>query len=659
MTTIASFSVPKDSTIIGNICGYDHSPIQAGDAAVFCPVCQTPHHATCWTSNGNKCTLMGCEGSGIIVGNDATITTGQPPGPVWAPTVPGPPPPPPSPPPGRPFNWLAAAAWGLAVIVMGFVLFRLIGGAIESFEPEVVVVVDEVTPTADANAIVEPTSSLSTSGISTAETGTVADDAANEAEAVDPLPNVTDLSGGPQPIDTQQIELPGGLIVEQVFVPTGSFLMGSESGDPDEQPIHTVQLSSFWIDRQEVTNGQYADCVNEGTCAPPLATSSYSRPDYTTNPAYSHYPAIHVNWEMAMEYCQWQGGRLPTEAEWEYAALNNQGQSYPWGGAISGGKANFCDAECNPNFSWRDTGVNDGQAELAPVGAYPAGASWVGALDMAGNVYEWVYDSYESDYYAISPSDDPVNESATSAGRVLRGGSWFDRAAFLRSANRLEFAAGGSGDNIGFRCVSRQEAATVAEIPAITRAVPAATVSAPPLPPPTETAQLPTQPPSPLPATSPPPTPLPTPQQVTCAPGPGDRWGPTLWAAHRERLGCPLNQETRTNAAYQYYERGLTVWRQDADRIYVLYDNGRYSSFPDDSPSGFHESDLVKGGFGYLWRNNSAVREGLGQPLAIEFNATNFAVQDFAGGTIFYFFENDARNYILFADEGRWMSTQQ
>lgn len=184
------------------------------------------------------------------------------------------------------------------------------------------------------------------------------------------------------------------------------------------------------------------------------------------------------------------------------------------------------------------------------------------------------------------------------------------------------------------------------------------------LPPPTATSLPPTLPPTslPLPTSPPPPTSPPAPPtspSLVCQQEPGPRWGPTMWDRYKERLGCALTGEIRTGAAYQYYQSGMMVWRQDANRIYVLYNNGAYSSFPDNSPDGYHDSDLVKGGFGYLWNTNADIRNRIGQPQVIEFNATNFAVQDFAGGTIFYFYENDARNYALLADNNTWKSAKE
>lgn len=160
---------------------------------------------------------------------------------------------------------------------------------------------------------------------------------------------------------------------------------------------------------------------------------------------------------------------------------------------------------------------------------------------------------------------------------------------------------------------------------------------------------------TPLPTNTPSPPP---PPPVNCV-DVGDRWGPTLWNEHKDRLGCALTQEIRTNAAFQRYQRGLAIWREDVDRVYILYDNGTFSTFPAAGPEGYFDTPLLKGSFGYLWNNNETVRSGLGQPAAAEANALNFAAQDFERGTILYFFENDAFNYVLFADNNRWTSTQE
>lgn len=132
-----------------------------------------------------------------------------------------------------------------------------------------------------------------------------------------------------------------------------------------------------------------------------------------------------------------------------------------------------------------------------------------------------------------------------------------------------------------------------------------------------------------------------------------------MWDRYQDRLGCATTDEMRTNAAYQYYENGMMVWREVPDLVYVLYNNGSFNVFPAEGPDGYFVSDWVKGSFGYLWTNNATVRSRIGQAEAAEFNATNFAAQDFAGGTIFYFLENNAHNYALFNDNGTWTSAQR
>ncbi len=158
---------------------------------------------------------------------------------------------------------------------------------------------------------------------------------------------------------------------------------------------------------------------------------------------------------------------------------------------------------------------------------------------------------------------------------------------------------------------------------------------------------------------TPPPTEAPAFVPAACQLNPGDRWGTTLYAQYDSDLGCPLNQEHRPDAAYQRYQKGLAVWRGgDVDRVYFLYNNGTYTSYSAAAaPQGYYDSALLKGAFGYYWNTNADVRSRLGDPLEAEANASQFAVQDFSSGLIFYFYENGANNYVLFAATGRWTST--
>ncbi len=241
----------------------------------------------------------------------------------------------------------------------------------------------------------------------------------------------------------------GGVEVEQVFVPAGSFPMGSDDGDDDERPVHEVTLDAFWIDRTEVTNAQFAGCVAAGACQPPENTSNYTRDQYYGNDAFADYPVIYVSWNDASDFCAWAGGRLPTEAEWEVAARGPEGQVYPWGDTFDGERLNFCDVNCP--FDWADKGVDDGYADTAPVGSYPDGDSWVGALDMAGNVWEWVNDWYDSGYYGASPDENPSGPGSGEY-RVLRGGAWSNGDYDARSSYRLYDQPVNRYDFVGFRC---------------------------------------------------------------------------------------------------------------------------------------------------------------------------------------------------------------
>lgn len=246
-----------------------------------------------------------------------------------------------------------------------------------------------------------------------------------------------------------------------VYIPAGTFWMGSPRNDPyakpDEVPQHRPVLSAYWVDRTEVTNAMYAGCVGAGACAaPPTQFSDFSPHAYYGDAAYADYPVVDVDWNQAQAYCTWAGGRLPTEAEWEKAARGLDARRFPWEwiGVPVPDKLNFCDVSCAFDFGL--TQVSDGYAETAPVGSYPKGASPYGALDMAGNVWQWVSDWYSATYYAMSPATDPTG-SDTGTLRVIRGGSWLDGPyggvlIHARSANRFAQDPSTAKSDIGFRC---------------------------------------------------------------------------------------------------------------------------------------------------------------------------------------------------------------
>jgi eukaryotic-like serine/threonine-protein kinase len=224
-----------------------------------------------------------------------------------------------------------------------------------------------------------------------------------------------------------------------VYVPVGEFIMGSDTSDqPDEKPAHKVYLDAFWIDQTEVTNKQYQACVNAGTCEPPSSTNSYTHPSYYGNPEFDNYPVIHINWDKANRYCEvWAGGDLPTEAQWEKAARGTDERTYPWGN----------DA---PNKDLLNYNSNVG--DTIAVGSYKSGKSPYEVYDMAGNVWEWVNDYYQNDYYVSlgNSASDPLGPEFGQY-RVLRGGSWDNGDNVVNSAYRSWYGSS-SGNRIGFRC---------------------------------------------------------------------------------------------------------------------------------------------------------------------------------------------------------------
>jgi formylglycine-generating enzyme required for sulfatase activity/serine/threonine protein kinase len=259
----------------------------------------------------------------------------------------------------------------------------------------------------------------------------------------------------------------GGCPDGMVSIPAGSFLMGSPEGEGEanEHPQHAVTLSAYCIDKTEVTVAAYAACVSAGGCSAALQTvnwAGYTGENVTLYNGWCNrgdrpnYPINCIDWEQAVAYCAWKGKWLPTEAEWEYAARGGDGRVYPWGNeAPSAERLNACDRECVaevPHHGWlRMYDGDDGQATTAPVGSYPEGRSPFGALDMAGNVWEWTADWYGA--YTAQAQTNPHGPH-TGTSHMRRGAGWTTQNAHrVRAADRRWEPPAVRDVDLGFRCV--------------------------------------------------------------------------------------------------------------------------------------------------------------------------------------------------------------
>jgi formylglycine-generating enzyme required for sulfatase activity len=270
------------------------------------------------------------------------------------------------------------------------------------------------------------------------------------------------------------------------LVPGGKFFMGSDdTAYPLWQPSHKVTLSSFCVDVTEVTSESYKVCADKGECKRADAVPDYPKSEKTTpeqhdknrkayaelcnfdvdggiKPGREQHPVNCVSWDKAHEFCKVHGKRLPTEAEWEFAARGSDGRKYPWGEQVGadGQHMNACGTECE---KWETAHAiepksgkmyeeDDGFPGTAPVGSFPKGVTKFGALDMVGNVWEWT-----DDWYASYSKDDAVDPKGASAGdrKAIRGGGFNGGfAQWVNPAFRYHQLSTASSHGIGFRCVA-------------------------------------------------------------------------------------------------------------------------------------------------------------------------------------------------------------
>ncbi len=325
--------------------------------------------------------------------------------------------------PGLPLWVLVLSGLGitLACVLMSFAVEALFNGTTPT--PAAIA---QTTRTATGAPPITPTSIVPTITSTPTPTST-----ATRTATSTPLPtNTATRTATATPTSTITPTPPP----DMVFVPAGDFTMGSNEGETDEKPAHTVYLDAFWIDKFEVTNKQYATCLNAGKCSRPSETKSFTRDAYFSNAQYNNYPVVYVNWEQAKTYCEWASKRLPTEAEWEKAARGTDSRTYPWGNTFDKNLLNSSEG---------------GKGDTMAIGSYPGGASPYGAMDMAGNVWEWVADGYGS--YSSGTQRNPTGPSSWQ-NRVFRGGAWNNIRDGVRTVVRVNLIQTYSFRDVGFRC---------------------------------------------------------------------------------------------------------------------------------------------------------------------------------------------------------------
>ena len=238
---------------------------------------------------------------------------------------------------------------------------------------------------------------------------------------------------------SKALEQPSSAETPMVEIPAGEFAMGSDGGQAleDERPMHRVWIGSFSMDLHEVTTAQYASFL---AATSRLAPWQWNTVDLSQH---SDRPVIGVDWSDADAYCRWKGKRLPTEAEWEKSARGTDGRLYPWGNWVPNKDlANFASGA---RFSYSQV--------LMPVQSYERGKSPYGLYHMAGNVWEWVQDWYNTNYYEVSPEQNPQGPEQGQF-KVLRGGSWSDLPKYLRPSGSFKLPPETPNSYVGFRCAN-------------------------------------------------------------------------------------------------------------------------------------------------------------------------------------------------------------
>jgi formylglycine-generating enzyme required for sulfatase activity len=251
------------------------------------------------------------------------------------------------------------------------------------------------------------------------------------------------------------------------FIPGGVFRMGTKdtrggTSYAEELPAHDVEVDGFFMDRYEVTNAQYRQCVtagqcpaahyDDGTCFSRVTITGWEKGEVDSAFQEDTKPVICIDWPQAQAYCEFRGKRLPTEAEWEKAAVGPEGYKWAFGNQFDGTRVNYCDKNCR--LPGRDTQSNNRYKTTVPVGMYRAYG--YGLYDMSGNVVEWVADWYDPNFYAKPESRQKNPENRESGGlRVARGGSWAtSNAESLRATFRFRYGPTVRTAFVGVRCVA-------------------------------------------------------------------------------------------------------------------------------------------------------------------------------------------------------------